>query len=70
LPPSQEQAERMIEEHFYNSDEFWGDFILPSIARNDPSHTGREKHTLLPPGCPAGDDRSDGKGRLLSLIYR
>lgn len=33
--PTQEQAERMINEHFFNAEEFWGDWILPSIARND-----------------------------------
>ena len=33
--PSQAQANRMIEEHFYNPEEFWGAFIMPSIARND-----------------------------------
>jgi len=32
---SQKQAERMIKEHFYNPDEFWGEWIMPSIARND-----------------------------------
>ena len=32
---SQKQAERMINEHFYNPDEFWGEWIMPSIARND-----------------------------------
>jgi putative isomerase len=32
---SQKQAERMIDEHFYNPDEFWGEWIMPSIARND-----------------------------------
>jgi len=31
------QAQRMIREHFYNPAEFWGDWILPSIARNDPA---------------------------------
>ena len=36
--PTQEQAERMIKEHFYNPDEFWGKYILPSIARNDPAY--------------------------------
>ncbi len=36
--PSQKQAERMINEHFYNPEEFWGDYILPSIAFNDPSY--------------------------------
>lgn len=33
-----EQARRMIEEHFYNPDEFWGEYIMPSIARNDPAY--------------------------------
>jgi glycogen debranching enzyme len=28
----------MIDEHFYNPDEFWGDWILPSIARDDPAY--------------------------------
>jgi len=27
----------MMKEHFYNPEEFWGDFIMPSIARNDPA---------------------------------
>jgi putative isomerase len=36
--PTQAQAERMINEHFFNPDEFWGDWILPSIARNDPMY--------------------------------
>jgi hypothetical protein len=35
--PDQKRAERMIREHFYNPDEFWGTYILPSIARNDPA---------------------------------
>jgi len=33
--PSQQQAERMMKEHFYNPEEFWGKYIMPSIARND-----------------------------------
>ncbi len=33
--PDQNQARRMIKEHFYNPEEFWGEYILPSIARND-----------------------------------
>ena len=32
------QAERMVREHFYNPAEFWGEWILPSIARNDPAY--------------------------------
>lgn len=35
---TQEQAERMIDEHFYNPEEFWGQWVLPSIARNDPAY--------------------------------
>jgi neutral trehalase len=36
--PTQKQAERMIKEHFYNPDEFWGPYMLPSIAFNDPDY--------------------------------
>jgi hypothetical protein len=32
------QADRMIQEHLLNSKEFWGDWILPSIARDDPAY--------------------------------
>jgi glycogen debranching enzyme len=34
--PDQQKANRMIKEHFYNPDEFWGEYIMPSISRNDP----------------------------------
>ena len=33
-----EQAQRMMREHFYNPEEFWGEWVLPSIARNDPAY--------------------------------
>lgn len=32
---TQQQAERMIKEHYYNPDEFYGEYVIPSIARND-----------------------------------
>jgi hypothetical protein len=35
--PDAARAQRMLTEHFYNSAEFHGDVMLPSIARNDPS---------------------------------
>jgi putative isomerase len=35
---TQAQAERMVAEHFYNPEEFWGTWIMPSIARNDPAY--------------------------------
>ncbi len=35
---TQAQAERMIVEHFSNPQEFAGEWILPSIARNDPAY--------------------------------
>jgi hypothetical protein len=31
-----EQAKRMVEEHLLNPKEFWGAYVAPSIARNDP----------------------------------
>ncbi len=37
--PSRKKAERMIKEHFYNPKEFWGDWVLPSIARDDPAYS-------------------------------
>jgi putative isomerase len=33
-----EQAQRMIAEHFYNPEEFWGEWLIPTIARNDPAY--------------------------------
>lgn len=32
-----EQAELMVKKHLLNPDEFWGEWIIPSIARNDPA---------------------------------
>ncbi len=32
-----EQARRMIEEHLKNPSEFWGEWVIPSIARDDPA---------------------------------
>jgi glycogen debranching enzyme len=34
---SAEQADRMVREHLENPAEFGGEFVLPSIARNDPA---------------------------------
>ncbi len=34
---TQAQAERMMKEHYFNSNEFYGDYVMPSIARNDPA---------------------------------
>jgi hypothetical protein len=33
-----DQAARMVNEHLANPDEFWGPWVLPSIARNDPAY--------------------------------
>ena len=30
-----QQAKRMIDEHLLNLNEFWGEWVLPSVARND-----------------------------------
>ena len=37
-----EQASRMMREHFYNPEEFWGEYILPTIARNDPAYPDQD----------------------------
>lgn len=36
VPPP--RAERMVREHLLNEREFWGRFVIPSIARNDPGY--------------------------------
>jgi len=36
------QVERMLTEHFYNPQEFWGDWVLPSISRHDPAYPDQE----------------------------
>jgi len=33
--PDLRQAKRMIAEHFYNPEEFFGEYMIPSISRND-----------------------------------
>jgi len=49
--PDEYQTKRIVEEHFYNPDEFWGDWMLPTIARNDPSFPRQRywKGAIWPP---------------------
>lgn len=49
--PSPEQAERMINEHLMNPEEFWGEFVLPSISRNDKAfkHNNYWRGRIWPP---------------------
>ncbi|MBQ6053657.1 MAG: hypothetical protein IJL30_10320 [Clostridia bacterium] len=35
---TEDKKRRMMDGHFYNPDEFWGDYIIPTIARNDPAY--------------------------------
>ena len=35
-------ARRMIDEHFYNKDEFFGEYMIPSINRDDPAFPDQE----------------------------
>jgi glycogen debranching enzyme len=39
---TQQQADRMVREHLENPAEFDGEFVLPSIARNDPAFKDQE----------------------------
>ena len=36
------QADRMVREHLLNPAEFWGDWVIPSIARSDPAFRDQE----------------------------
>jgi hypothetical protein len=40
--PTQEQARRMIQEHYFNPREFHGEWVMPSIARNVPGYGDQE----------------------------
>lgn len=40
--PTQEQAVKMIEKHLLNPNEFWGEYVIPSIARNDSAFKDNE----------------------------
>lgn len=37
--PAQLQAERMMKDHYFNPREFQAEWVIPSIARNDPAFT-------------------------------
>lgn len=37
-----ERLERILKEHYYNPEEFYGDWMLPSIARNDPAYPDQD----------------------------
>jgi putative isomerase len=39
-PP--ERAARMVREHLLNEREFWGRYVIPSTARNDPGYGGND----------------------------
>ncbi|MDR3707998.1 MAG: hypothetical protein P4L33_06840 [Capsulimonadaceae bacterium] len=55
--PSHDQAARIVSGHLANPTEFWGDWCLPSIARNDPAF-----HDNAP-------DRGRIDARLNFLVY-
>ncbi len=38
-----ERARRMVSEHLTNEAEFWGPFVIPSIARSDPGYHQNER---------------------------
>lgn len=40
--PTQSQAERMIKEHLLNPEEFNGEWMMPSIAMNDPAYKDQD----------------------------
>jgi len=37
-----DRVERIINDHFYNQEEFYGKYILPTIARNDPAYKDQD----------------------------
>ena len=49
--PSEAQARRLVYEHLLNPKEFWGEFLLPSISRDDPAFPEQYywRGTIWPP---------------------
>ena len=49
--PSAERARRMVDDHLLDPGEFWGRWVLPSIARHDPSFPKQRywKGAIWPP---------------------
>ncbi len=49
--PSPERTERMLREHLLDPDAFWGEFVLPSTSRDDPSFPRQRywKGAIWPP---------------------
>lgn len=39
---TKKQAERIIDEHYFNENEFYGEWVMPSIARNDAAYKEQE----------------------------
>lgn len=37
-----ERVERILREHYYNTEEFYGEWMLPSIAKNDPAFADQD----------------------------
>jgi hypothetical protein len=49
--PASERAEAMVRDHLLNPEEFWGEWVLPSIARSDPTFPKQRywKGAIWPP---------------------
>jgi len=49
--PSPEQAHRLVYEHLLNPNEFWGEYVLPTISRDDPAFPEQYywRGTIWPP---------------------
>ena len=76
-----DKVHRILDDHFHNPDEFAGDYILPSIARNDPAYPEQDYWRgriwapmnflvyagLLTSGCEAAASQLAAKGNTLLL---
>jgi len=49
--PDEKRALAMVTKHLLNPKEFWGDFVLPTISRNDPAFKDQQywRGTIWPP---------------------
>jgi hypothetical protein len=49
--PNEDQALRMVSKHLLNEQEFWGEFVIPSISKDDPEYLIQKywKGAIWPP---------------------
>lgn len=49
--PDENMAHRMITDHLLNPNEFWGEYVIPSVSRDDPEFEGTDLYETFEDGA-------------------